>query len=162
MIFLEDAAFLAKCFAIGQKAIFQQNNFYHLRIHSSSTSHQHKIFEKPALGGHINGVKSLIEFNRKHFQNPHEIFLQGLIIKFSLLPYQSVVKPTFIDWRKHKWVHQKMKENGLYPINLNSGNLYLRDLAKKANISIFYYYAYWWFRLLKISLTNRFKRHATV
>ena len=162
MIFLEDAAFIAKSFAVAQKTIFQMTPFYHLRVYPESTSHQQKIYEKDSLNGHINGIKDLLLFNKKHFNDPNRSFLQGLIIKFSLLPYQAAIGTNFFHFSKHKWVHHTMKAEGLYPINLNTRNYYLRSLAKKANFSIYYFYAYWWFRLLKISLTNRFKKHATV
>jgi glycosyltransferase involved in cell wall biosynthesis len=156
MSFLEDGEFIARAFSVAKNTRLQWNSFYQLRVHPDSTSKQSKIYDYAALEGHFNGIASLISFNLRVFGAANDAFLQGLVIKYSLLPYQSAIGPRGIDWKKHRWVHKNMCDRGFYPIDTNSGNAYLVMLAKWLNRSVYYYYLRWWFRLLGLSLRARF------
>lgn len=155
MSFLEDGEFIARAFALASKAKLQWNAFYQYRVHQSSTSNQPAINNYKTLEGHFKGIASLKAFSLKHYGIENEIFIQGVVIKYTLLPYQSCVGVRFFDWKKHSWVHNKMRSSGFYPVNTNSGNLYLVMLAKWLNKSVFYYYFRWWLRLVGISLRSR-------
>lgn len=159
MSFLEDGEFIARAFAVSNKAKLQWNSFYQLRVHAASTSHQQAIYNYKALEGHFKGISSLKAFSLRHYRVENDAFLQGLIIKYSLLPYQSCIGGVFFDLKKHLWVHRNMKALGHYPIDTNSGNLYLVMLARWMNVSVYYYYFRWWLRLLGISLKAKFKKN---
>jgi hypothetical protein len=155
MSFLEDGAFIAKSFSVAKKSLLQWNPFYQLRVHPSSTSQQMKIYDYQALEGHFKGIASLKDFSLKNYGVENDPFLQGLIIKYSLLPYQSCIDTRGLDLKKHRWVHGKMKDLGFYPIQTNSGNAYLVMLARWLNVSVYYYYFRWWLRLMGIALKSR-------
>jgi glycosyltransferase involved in cell wall biosynthesis len=157
MSFLEDGAFIAKAFSVAKKCGLQWHPFYQLRLHHESTSHQNKIYDYPALEGHFKGIQSLKTFNLKYHNSENDAFLQGLIIKYSLLPYQSAISTKGIDLKKHRWIHEKMCTLGFYPINTNSRNIYLVTLAKWLNISPFYYYFRWWLKLVRIAIQVKIK-----
>jgi hypothetical protein len=155
MSFLEDGEFIARVYSVAQNCLLQWNPFYQLRVHAASTSKQPKINDYPALIGHLKGIQSLKNFNLLHFGAANDGFLQGLIIKYTLLPYQSVVGRRGLDIKKHRWIHTEMKKRGHYPIDINSGNAYLVMLARWLNKSVYYYYMRWNLRLLFMSMRIR-------
>jgi len=137
------------------RCVLNINGFYLYRLHPDSSSGNARIYDYPGLEGHLEGVRSLKEFCKTNKERIHVDFVQGLIIKFTLLPFQAVIGKWGIDWKKHQWVYKRMKQRGNLPVGLNSGNVHLVKWASILNKSVFYYYLRWWLRLLEISVRVR-------
>jgi glycosyltransferase involved in cell wall biosynthesis len=156
MIMLEDAEFLGRAYSLAGSCALNNNSFYLYRLHPDSSSGNVRIYDYPGLEGHLEGVRSLKAFCNTNTERIDVDFVQGLIIKFTLLPFQAVIGKKGIDWSKHQWVYERMKQQGNMPVGLNSGNVYLVKWASILNKSVYYYYLRWWLRLLGISVKVRF------
>ena len=105
----------------------------------------------------MRGLGSLRAFGELYLDAAGKRFLQAVVIKISLLPFQAVVGLRGLDWKKHRWVKARMVEGGFYPIGLGSDTRFYVDLARRVNRWILGYYLYWWWNSVRNGIKSKIK-----
>ena len=157
MVYLEDGEFLGRLFSVAGGCVYQREPFYLYRVHGGSVTSTGKMWGYQAMEGYIKGVGSLRDFGNRWFGGKGPNLLAGLEIKYSLLVFQGVVGKRGIDWKKHKWVKERMIVGGYYPVRMDSDWVFYNDWAKRVNGWILgYYFRWWWERVFLEFLRSKF------
>lgn len=158
IIYLDDAEFLGRVFCLAERCSFYNFPYYLHNNNPNSVSNSKVIFSDRAINGFIECAQNIINFKGSaKLCYSQRVFLNNLIVKFTLLVLQQPITNKEFNWKRYKRLCKLLKESNLQRVDIEGCSHELAFWGKIYNISKLMFIFMWFGFLVKTSMQSRFR-----